>query len=180
MKKFVTHSWPILTKQPAPGFKAPDIACALRADKELWLKVAETCRSDIKVNAAGQLPVDNALQRWYQHAEVVFHLLPTPQGRGSKRTLDDDSSEDRAEKKKKKKPKPAKKETNDKFVKVPQSLKGHKGVNNKGARICYNYNLQHGCSHATHNKDGATRCVKGVHQCIKCHGNHPLQDCDKS
>ena len=176
-RSFMAH----LTKQPAAGFKAPDVACVLRADRELWLKVAETCRSDVKVNAAGLLPVDLALERWYQHAEVVFHLLPTPQGKGVKRTLDDDSSDDHADKKKKKKKtKPAKKETNDKFVKVPQSLKGHKGTNAKGARICYNYNLQHGCSHGTHQKDGATRCVKGVHQCIKCHGNHPLHDCDRS
>ncbi len=91
-----------LTKQPAAGFEAPDIACVLRADKELWLKVAETCRSDVKVNAAGQLPVDIALEQWCQHAEVVFHfhLLPTPQGRGVQRALDDDSSDHRADKKK--------------------------------------------------------------------------------
>ena len=81
---------------------------------------------------------------------------------------------------KKKKAKSAKKDSNDKFVKVPQSLKGHKGTNQKGARICYNHNLQYGCSHATHDKDGATRCVKDVHQCIKYHGNHPFQDCDTS
>ena len=71
---FMAH----LTRTAPPGFKSPDIGAILRADRELWMKAFERCRSNIRVDASGSFPLDVALLELYTSPEVVFHLLPTP------------------------------------------------------------------------------------------------------
>ena len=180
---FMAH----MTRDAPPGFRGPDMACILRADRELWMKAFDRCKSDLKVNAAGQYPLDIALLDLYTSPEVVFHLLPTPGAVSRKRSRsksDPKNKKTRSEKSPSRKPgrkgdsKGKSKGTN--RVMVPKSLKGFSGVNAKKMRICYNYNLPHGCANTTHQKEGQTRCVKGIHQCIKCFKSHPLQECGKS
>ena len=179
---FMAH----MTRSAPPGFRAPDIASVLRADKELWMRAFEMCKSNIKVGADGKFPLDKALLDLYNSPEVVFHLLPTPGSTGTKRTRSPDSEPERPAIKPKAKPEPKRpggpkrpKRTGVDRVKVPESLKGFSGVNKDKMRVCYNYNLPHGCSNSTHEKDGHTRCVKGVHECIKCSGKHSMQTCQK-
>ena len=45
-----------------------------------------------------------------------------------------------------------------------------------GDRICYNFNLKHGCKFAKVRQS----CKRGRHLCIKCHGDHSLTSCKKS
>ena len=158
-----------------PGFRSADIQSVLRADRELWARVIDKCKSNIKIDSTGNLPVDKALTDLYQSPSVAFHLLPVPVSK--KRA----ASEDSQSIKKHKKAKKEKKQQDDKpdRVKVPQNLKDFKGVNPSKQRVCYNYNLAHGCSNKTHVKDKMTRCVKGNHQCIKCYGDHALMQCTK-
>ena len=177
---FMAH----LGRQAPPHFKAPDISAVLRADKELWMKAFDKCKSNIRVDASGQYPLDKALLELYNAPEVVFHLLPTPGGPAKRaRSPDADAAKPAA----KAAPKaaspaapkrPAKKTKQDR-VKVPEALKGFSGVNRDKLRVCYNYNLPHGCSNSTHEKDGHLRCVKGCHECIKCGGRHGWQQCPK-
>ena len=169
--EFMSH----LGRPAPPGFRSADIQAVLRADRELWSRVIDKCKSNIKVDAAGKFPVDIALTELYQSPSVVFHLLPVPSGK--KRA----ASEESHSVKKSKKAKKEKKANDDRAerVKVPQTLKDFKGVNANKQRVCYNYNLAHGCSNKTHVKDKMTRCVKGNHQCIKCYGDHPLMQCPK-
>ena len=178
---FMAH----MTRDPPPGFRGPDMAAILRADRELWMKAYDRCKSDLKVNAQGQYPMDVALLDLYTSPEVVFHLLPTPGTLSRKRSRS--KSEPRTKKPRQDPPSTGKgspkgdgKGKKHGRVMVPQSLKGYSGVNSKKMRICYNYNLPHGCANSTHVKEGQTRCVKGVHQCIKCYKSHPLQECAKS
>ena len=180
---FMAH----MTKAPPGGFRAPDIAAVLRADKELWMKAFERCKSSIRMDPSGKLPMDVALIDLYNSPEVVFHLLPVPAATGTKRPRSPDSPTGTRTKADPPNPKgkPAakpknknKKRTSDR-VKVPDSLKGFSGMNKDNLRICYNYNLPHGCSNGTHEKDGHTRCVKGCHECIKCGGRHSMQSCQK-
>ncbi len=158
-----------------PGFRSADIQAVLRADRELWARVIDKCKSNIKVGPTGNYPVDKASTDLYQSPSVAFHLLPVPISK--KRA----ASEDSQSIKKHKKVKKEKKQQDDKpdRVKVPQNLKGFKGVNPSKQRVCYNYNLAHGCSNKTHVKDKITRCVKGNHQCTKCYGDHALMQCTK-
>ena len=78
---FMAH----MTRAAPGGFKAPDIAAVLRADKELWMKAFERCKSSIRMEPSGKLPMDVALLELYNAPEVVFHLLPTPAAAGTKR-----------------------------------------------------------------------------------------------
>ena len=179
---FMAH----MTRDAPPGFKGPDMAAVLRADRELWMKAFDKCKSDFKVDSRGRFPLDEALQALYTSPEVVFHLLPTPGGQSRKRSRS--KSTPKPVKPKPGKPSPPrnnpkagirdKKRQN--RVMVPKTLQGFSGVNPKKMRICYNYNLPHGCSNSTHSKEGQMRCVKGVHQCIKCYKSHPLSECNKS
>ena len=180
---FMAH----MTRAAPGGFKAPDIAAVLRADKELWMKAFERCKSSIRMEPSGKLPMDVALLELYNGPEVVFHLLPTPAAAGTKRQRSPESptetktQADPPQPKGKPAAKPKnknKKRTGDR-VKVPDSLKGYSGMNKDNLRVCYNYNLPHGCSNGTHEKDGHTRCVKGCHECIKCGGKHSMQTCHK-
>lgn len=71
---FMAH----MTRAPPGGFEAPDIAAVLRADKKLWVKAFERCKSSIRMEPSGNLPVDVALMEPYNAPEVAFHLLPPP------------------------------------------------------------------------------------------------------
>eukprot|EP00435_Cladocopium_sp_Y103_P008488 s675_g2.t1 len=175
-----------MTRSAPPGFRAPDIAAVLRADRELWMKAFEKCKSNIKVSADGHYPLDKALLELYNAPEVVFHLLPTPGSAPAKRTRSPETEREVHQPKPKHKPEPKKpsgprkpKPAGNDRVKVPEALKGFSGVNKDKMRVCCNYNLPHGCSNSTHDKDGQTRCVKGYHECIKCSGKHSMQNCPK-
>ena len=176
-----------MTRAPPGGFRAPDIAAVLRADKELWLKAFERCKSSIRMEPSGKLPMDGALLDLYNSPEVVFHLLPTPAAAGTKRPRSPDSPAGARTKadppqpkgKPAAKPKNKNKKRASDRVKVPDTLKGYSGMSKDNLRICYNYDLPHGCSNGTHEKDGRTRCVKGCHECIKCGGRHSMQSCQK-
>jgi len=71
---FMSH----MSRTAPPWFRAPDIAAVLRADRELWMKAFELCRSNLRVDADGKHPLDTALLQLYNSAEVVFNRLPTP------------------------------------------------------------------------------------------------------
>ena len=179
---FMAH----MTRPAPPGFKSPDIGAVLRADRELWMKAFEQCRSNLRVDASGTYPLDVALLALHTSPEVIFHLLPTPSASSSsKRTRSPDNrSSSPAKPAPKRIPKAGPKPKNKRGkgtdrVKVPEALKGFSGTNKDNMRVCYNYNLPHGCSNSTHEKDGHLRCVKGCHECIKCGGKHTMQSCPK-
>ena len=144
-------------------------------------KAFEVCKSNLRVGPDGQHPLDKAMLSLYNTAEVVFHLLPTPGSAPAKRARSPDAEPAKpaaAAPKASPKANPKRKTKPDR-VKVPEALKGFPGLNKHKARVCYNFNLPHGCSNSTHEKDGRLRCVKGNHECIKCGGGHGLQACNK-
>ena len=166
-----------------PGFQGPNIQSVLRADYELWLLVSDSCRASLKRNAAGDLPMNEAMRQHYSSAQVVFHMLATPGGKRSTRDDADLSSDDRRGKKRKHEKKKKKQEED--VVKkrqptVPEALKGNSGTDDKGRRICFNYNMAHGCKLTA--KGTPAKCPRGLHLCIKrgCHGAHSLVDCNKN
>ena len=177
MREFLGH----LTRPHPPGFKGPDIQAVLRADQELWVRCADECKSNLKVGADGRLPLDVAAENLYQSSTVIFNLLPLPGSRSTKRSRSaSQSSGQKSVKKKKKKKQPNPKKDGNRS-KLPESLKGFSGVNKQKQRICYNYNLPHGCTlEAASDGHGGQKCQRGLHQCIRCHKQHPLHSCDKN
>ena len=57
MREFMGH----LTRAVPPGFKGPSIEAVLRADKELWTRVADKVRSNLRPDKDNRMPVDVAL-----------------------------------------------------------------------------------------------------------------------
>ena len=55
----------------------------LRADRELWTRVADKVRSNLRPDKNDVLPVDAALEELYTSASVVFHVLPLPAASGA-------------------------------------------------------------------------------------------------
>ena len=73
-----------LTRPFPPRFCGPDIGAVLRADQELWTRVAERCQADFHAKPDGSWPVDVALIDLLNSASVSFFSLPIPTGRGVK------------------------------------------------------------------------------------------------
>ena len=179
-RDFMMH----LTRAVPPGFKGPTIESVLRADKELWMRIADECRSDLRENETGQMPVDVAMEKFYQSPAVTFHLLPLPYASSApanKRKAETSSQDHVAASSApppKKFTKKGKKGGGKGRGNLPTGLHGYTGMNKNKQRICYNYNLAHGCSNQTEQHGNTTKCQRGVHQCIKCYGAHGLQDCN--
>ena len=81
------------TQAPAPGFSKVTQAQLLRADRQAFLRLAEMVTSGFKPNAAGTLPLDEALDRLHTDVTVTYHMLPLPQGKDPK--ADKDPRDDR-------------------------------------------------------------------------------------
>lgn len=177
MREYMSH----LTRPAPPGYKPADVAAVLRADKELWTRAADRCRSKLRVQGDGTLPMDNAIEELYMTASVLFHLLPLPGSKGAKRSRDSSQSTERP-KKKKKQPKKDRRDDPPKGAprtRVPEGLRGFSGVNSSKQRVCFDFNLAHGCSNPTEMDKKKPKCKKGFHECIQCGGMHPLHECTK-
>ena len=79
---------------------APTLHSLLRADRELFLKMAEQCRQGITIRPDGSMPLDVAMNTLMFSAQVSFHLLPLP-GSGANRRESDTSSVDKQGEKRK-------------------------------------------------------------------------------
>ena len=64
MREFMGH----LTRPVPPGFKGPSIESVLRADKELWTRISDKVRSNLRPDKNDVLPVDQAMEELYQSA----------------------------------------------------------------------------------------------------------------
>ena len=183
MREFMGH----LTRTHPPGFRGPSIESVLRADRELWTRVADRVRSNLRPDTDGQLPVDKALQELYTSASVLFHLLPLPLAASSsnsdkRKAVDDEDTVKQTAKAGNKvdtsggKGRKGKRNRQGR-TNLPKGLHGFSGWNKQKQRICYNYNMPHGCSNSVTKDGNFDKCSRGHHQCIKCHGKHGLPQC---
>ena len=169
-----------LSRTPPAGYKGATVEAILRADKELWTRVADQVRSDLRADRNGDLPVDLALEELYTSPSVAFHLLPLPSGSAAaagvkRKAVDDD---DPPVKKPQPKASPKKRNKNKGGrSSLPAGLHGYSGWNKQKQRICYNYNMAHGCTNKVTKENNFDKCNRGIHQCIKCHGKHALGQC---
>ena len=176
MRHFMGH----LSRPPPPGYKAASIEAILRADREPWTRVADKVRSDLRADRNGDLPVDLALLELYMSPSVAFHLLPLPAGQSTAAAVKRKAPEEDDGPPKKPQPKPSPKKKNRNRAgrsSLPAGLHGYSGWNKQKQRICYNYNMAHGCANKVTKENNMDKCNRGFHQCIKCHGKHSLGQC---
>eukprot|EP00435_Cladocopium_sp_Y103_P028276 s3525_g7.t1 len=101
MREFKSH----LNRPAQPGYKAASVDAILRADRELWTRVADKVRSELRADKDGELHVDKALTELHTSPSVVFHLLPLPSGSAPSNTNKRKTVEEETEVPKKVQPK---------------------------------------------------------------------------
>lgn len=67
-----------ICQDPPTGYKHISIDQIVRADRRLWVMVAEDTRSKVNVVTNGIKAVDAAIERFSHHSDVQFHMLPLP------------------------------------------------------------------------------------------------------
>ena len=143
--KFVNRMFTLMTQAPAPGFSKPGHAQLLRADRQAFMRLAETVQPPFHVNAAGVLPLDLAFDQLHNDVTVTYHMLPVPLTRQS----DNDRRADPNNTKTKKpvtkpggNPSPkGKAGGKGKRQPMPQQLHGMHHKTPAGKAICFNFNL---------------------------------------
>ena len=176
-------------EHPAPpNFSKPTIEQILRADRAGWVRMAEKLAT-LKRNPQGEFPMDKALDELQTDPSVLFFLLPLPTGRSLPASAPAVDGNARSSKRRKKKQQAAtdnagggkgvgkgaqSKGSSGNPSRMPEELKGLKSANERGERICWNYNLEHSkCSFAGPGK----QCKRGWHICMKCLKAHPQYQC---
>jgi hypothetical protein len=164
------------------------------ADKHVWLKISELCRTGVSKTVTGY-PLEIAMNKALADPIVMSSLQPLPRARGShsenwKKEQSHDKyrpspyQEDRPPydkgkgkgKKGKNKKGPGKGKNPSGGGPMPNELRGGSSKNTDGVQVCFNFNLR-GCQGA---KPGQ-RCQKGLHVCAKCFSpDHVFSQCTKS
>lgn len=167
---YIHYLFEHLHRDSAPGYVRPDLAAILRADRQTWLLLIESCKS-FEPEADGSSPLDKQLGMLKSHPEVAFHLLPRP---GGHKRAADSTSKPPSAKPRDRGPKSQQcdkrfgakgkgKGGNSKKPPMPKELLGHASTTATGEPICYDFNLPHGCAKA----EPGQRCSKGLHVCCK-------------
>lgn len=183
-----------MSESPPSGYLHVSMEQVLRADKKLFVKMAEDCRSNVVAVPGQPRPLDAAMKKYMDHNDVMYLLAPL---QGSKpnssswvppaaTVLEPRSAPYATPKAKSKgKGKGAGKGGRGKGVKgkskrsdyVPATAPpGCVGKTVDGRFICFNYNRPGGCSS---NTLVGSSCNKGFHICGRtgCHGDHASFDC---
>ena len=82
LERWTNHLFHKLQQEPPPGFRYVSQDQLIRADKALWLKVAEDTRAKVQSVVDGDKSVDVAIERWSMHPEIQYYIMPMPNGQG--------------------------------------------------------------------------------------------------
>ena len=67
-----------LGQEPPAGYRHINVDQVIKADRALWIKVAEETRGKVTSLVGTEKSVDVSIQKWCNHPEVQFHFLPLP------------------------------------------------------------------------------------------------------
>ena len=167
-----------LQQEPPSGYRYVTHDQFLRADKALWLRVAEETRAQVQGDGVRK-PVEEAIEKWSIHPEIQYHIMPMPTGSSSSTTnktqqsnspsqgmpilKDNDNKASKGKGKGKQKGK----------IQIPGDCEIMFGENQKP--ICMTYNI----GTCRGNVKPGKRCQYGFHVCWKksCHKPHSAVEC---
>jgi hypothetical protein len=181
--RWVDKLFAVQSRHPPPGYKSVGINQLLEADRELWKKMADSCRTGIIPSPGVSRPLDDAMMKYMDSSEVMYYLLPLPSSsshsenqygpiRDRKGGGKGDSGKKGAGKKGSGKKGYNKDPVNaESFGWPPGSLPKMKD----GTHFCFSFNSRKGCKYA---KPGS-RCKNGMHLCAKfgCEQKHSAVHC---
>ena len=176
--------------EPQPSeYKLISLDQCMRADKRLFVKMAEDTRANITAVPGQPRPLDAALAKWEDHPDVLYLMTPLPKPAG--RAVEPRPPVVRPSPYSQ----PGKGSGGGKGAgkgkgpgKGKAAGKGAKGKKGKGPPsncvaqlpdgkyVCYSFNRPGGCSS---NVEAGSACYRGVHKCgyAGCHQDHPMFDC---
>lgn len=174
-----------IMQEPAlDGYRAISMAQVLKADKRLWIRMADATRSQIVPTVGQHKPLDTSLAMYMVDVEVTFLLLPLSHhsGKGAHREgAAPYEAKEKSKGKGKEKPtgkgKGAKSKGPPKEQKVSASGCAYNTAD--GKPICGFFNS--GSCNSKHVAVGK-RCGRGWHICGKpgCGGSHAMSECPKA
>jgi hypothetical protein len=177
MEKWANLLFEKLQQEPPHGYRYVTHDQLLRADKALWLRVAEETRAQVQGNGLKK-PVDEAIEKWSLHAEVQYHIMPMPAASQSSVTKpaasgttattkpvvkDNDNKPSKGKGKGKQKGK----------INVPENCEIKFGEPPRPICMKYNIGICRG------NVKPGKKCQYGFHVCWKkrCHKPHSAVEC---
>ncbi len=166
-----------LTDAP-PGYVKPTFEQLKLADQKLFSELQDGTRSGIQANASGR-PVDAIFKEVMSRPEVTCLMQPLPSASSSSsarivadgtRTWDGSKGSAKGKGKGKRKGSgfgPA----------MPAELIGCNSTTRQGKPLCYDFNMERGCSRPVKNN----ACEKGLHFCAwpRCGQAHSASKCPK-
>ena len=180
-----------MAESPPSGHGAVSMEQCLRADRKLFLKMSEQCRANINALPGQPRPLDVAMQRFMDHSDVLYLIMPLPLSSSYSHAKDHtatrsdpgpytaaapqakgNKSKGRGKGSVKGKGKP-KGKGKGKSSAPPGCL----SRTEDGRNICYGFNRPGGCDQTSTAVGSA--CSRGFHICGRagCHGNHASYDC---
>ena len=178
MEKWANLLFEHIQKEPPHGYRYVTHHQLMRADKALWLRIAQETRAQIQGDGLKK-PVDDAIEKWSLHPGVQYHIMPMPRatqssstpraqqnttaGTGKPVIKDNDIGTTKSKGKRKQKGK----------INVPENSEIKFGENQRP--ICMKYNI----GTCTGNVKPGKRCQYGFHVCRKKQGhkNHSAVEC---
>jgi len=187
----------LLSRQVPSTHQSVSVEQVLQIDKQVWIKMSESCRSGLARDAGGNYPVDLALQEALKDPVVGVMMQPVARSGsssnqyGGQRWSDNNSMQSNFRRNVPYEPykggKGAKGSGKGKYSKggkskqsnwvdrVPAELRGGSSRTKRGERVCFNWNLN-GCDGAEAGKS----CQKGIHLCCGCFSrDHTFKDCPR-
>ena len=167
-----------LQQEPPNGYRYVTHDQLLRADKALWLRVAEETRAQVQGDGVRK-PVEEAIEKWSIHPEIQYHIMPMPSGSSSSTANKPQQSNSPSQNK------PVIKDNDNKTskgkgkgkqkgkIQIPEDCEIKFGENQKP--ICMKYNI----GTCRGNVKPGKRCQYGFHVCWKksCHKHHSAVEC---
>eukprot|EP00435_Cladocopium_sp_Y103_P059286 s1864_g21.t1 len=140
-----------LQREPLEGFKRPTMSQLSAADREIHLRLAERTRSGLPLGPAGELPLDQHVEKVLGLPSVMWLLMQKPKGAvPEEKSTPQTSNAAGGPKKNANSPDKKGQPRNNKFDKnkrkqgktpMPAQLRGGTPVDGDGRAICYGYNL---------------------------------------
>ena len=183
--KWTERLFSALSRSVPDGYAKISLHQIVEADKELWQRIADECRSTIVPKPGQDRPLDEAIKKWMFQPEVMYYLMPMPASKISVPKVPEGDEYDRPYKKSKKGGGKGNQSKGGKGSKgkgkgsnSTQMPAGCVNKTKEGRNICFAFNSPAGCTYA---KPGST-CKRGVHLCAKpgCAGRHSAIGCGGS
>ena len=178
LEKWANLLFEKLQQEPPQGFRYVNHDQLLRADKALWLRIAEETRAQVQGNGLRK-PVDEAIEKWSLHPEIQYHIMPMPStGAAASAPKSQHSASTTTPKQvtkdvDNKSPKGKGKGKQKGKISIPEDCEIKFGDPPKPICMKYNIGICRG------NVKAGKRCQYGFHVCWKkqCHKSHSAVEC---